>query len=325
LTWYRLSSSRVLQALADDKWRWENGELYYAFDGTVSYGDRNVIRKAVQDLQTRLGGNCVKFIEDESRYHVKVFNPPGDEYGSQANYGYLGWNPRYRQSQQGYQFLRLFGRNVRGSGTIQHEFLHALGLTHTHTRRDRDRYVKLFHNGREYHPAPNDPTYGNKPPLYYAETDFGLSYDYDSLMHYPEQSSAGITIKTTREADQRRIGQRRGPSEGDKQLIREMYKCGGTGAQGSHLGNRPPQPNRRSYHPSRPQPNNPYLDNTPPQPDRLVEGLFHILHNAHDATHNGFFPRRTPNQYRPRPNQNRLRPNGSQKGFLHHISGGLLR
>jgi hypothetical protein len=69
------------------------------------------------------------------------------------------------------------------NGIIQHEFLHALGFYHEHSRPDRDNYVTInlenVRDGYEYNFAKVSST----------EIDsLGSPYDYKSLMHYGEYS-----------------------------------------------------------------------------------------------------------------------------------------
>lgn len=69
------------------------------------------------------------------------------------------------------------GRGCLGSGTIIHEFLHALGFYHEQSRPDRDQYVRInlenVRSGQEHN--------------FKASTkinSFGVPYDLNSVMHY---------------------------------------------------------------------------------------------------------------------------------------------
>ena len=97
-------------------------------------------------------------------------------------------------------------------GTIEHEFLHALGLSHTQNRFDRDNYVQIvWQNVQGGRPNTNFWKHG---PYGYL----GLPYDYLSVMHYREADwgiNGGITIKTRDQRYQNYIGKSPGVSRGD--------------------------------------------------------------------------------------------------------------
>ena len=65
------------------------------------------------------------------------------------------------------------------TGTIQHEFMHALGFLHEHVRPDRDQHVDVFHD-----------RVVDKFKSQYAVmstndwAQHGSPYDYNSVMHY---------------------------------------------------------------------------------------------------------------------------------------------
>jgi hypothetical protein len=74
-------------------------------------------------------------------------------------------------------------------GTIQHEFLHALGFYHEQSRPDRDDYVTInlenVREGYEY----------NFAKVSYIDS-LGSPYDYKSVMHYGEYSFSANGEKT---------------------------------------------------------------------------------------------------------------------------------
>ena len=74
--------------------------------------------------------------------------------------------------------------------TIVHEFVHALGAFHVHSRSDRDKYVKVdFSNikkGKEH----NFKKHANCPT-------YGTPYDPMSLMHYEHYAFAIDRKKST--------------------------------------------------------------------------------------------------------------------------------
>ena len=63
-------------------------------------------------------------------------------------------------------------------------------------------------------------------------SDFGLPYDFHSVMHYgPYDFSKNEkrTIETVDPSKQDIIGKAEGVSEGDVMLLKRMYKCRGKG------------------------------------------------------------------------------------------------
>ena len=112
-------------------------------------------------------------------------------------------------------------------GTILHEFLHALGFKPERSHFDRDRYVTLIDDGSGT--CTNDNNYWKVSVQ--EGTDYGIGYDYCSIMHYSE-GSGGCKIKPKHNFECiinghriTEIGQRKGLSEKDIQGIKMRYKC----------------------------------------------------------------------------------------------------
>lgn len=115
---------------------------------------------------------------------------------------------------------------ARRDGTIEHEFLHALGISHTQMRWDRDSHVKIIERNIVKGAERNF-----KMKSKSTVTHFEFPYDYKSVMHYHGKAfskNGEKTIITIDPKKQKFIGQRRGVSELDIKLVRKMYNCGGT-------------------------------------------------------------------------------------------------
>ena len=106
---------------------------------------------------------------------------------------------------------------------IVHEFMHAIGFTHEHNRRDRDEYVKIhwenIPGGRNNH------NYDKKSRSY----SLGLPYDYYSIMHY-DQFIGGKKQFTPKKSYDRKgickkMGQICGMTTIDVEQINLLYKC----------------------------------------------------------------------------------------------------
>ncbi|XP_033235617.1 seminal metalloprotease 1 [Drosophila pseudoobscura] len=170
--------------------------------------DTDLIEKAMAAIASQ---TCVRFRRTRNAQEPQVVIQR-KEAGCWSYVGFLG-----RQQQ-----LLNLGERCMTSGTIQHEILHALGLFHTHCDPRRDQYVKI-------HPENLKPGYehnfrllgiGQDPQM----TDFGLGYDYESLMHYGEYafSRNGLpTIVPLRRGV--RIGQAKGLSAKDVRKLNRMY------------------------------------------------------------------------------------------------------
>lgn len=102
-----------------------------------------------------------------------------------------------------------------------HEFLHALGFYHMQSTYDRDDYVTIVRENIEPGLEYNFDKYNSS-----IVTDFGIKYDYNSVMHY---SPYGFSINgkpTIVPKDPlATIGQRVGLSRKDIEKLNRMYGC----------------------------------------------------------------------------------------------------
>merc|ERR1719222_1288735 len=158
--------------MLDSRYHWPNRILYYHLADWFSSRQRQQIETALWRLERKIGSNCVKFRRSNRWDAVQVRQ--GDGCGAQV--GYVG--SRY------YQQMSL-ARGCFRSGTIQHEFLHSLGIYHTQNRWDRDRYVDVL----SWKIIPRKKRNFYKQPKSEADS-FGLPYDYSSIMHYGGSSFA---------------------------------------------------------------------------------------------------------------------------------------
>ena len=93
--------------------KWPANVLYYQFDQSVSSNDRNYITESLELLQEQLG-QCIQFVLRDFGNLVLVKSVDGKGCGSWVGY------------QKGIQPLYLQRYGCMTTGTIQHEFLHAL-------------------------------------------------------------------------------------------------------------------------------------------------------------------------------------------------------
>uniref|UniRef100_A0A8B9ZGQ7 Metalloendopeptidase n=1 Tax=Anas platyrhynchos TaxID=8839 RepID=A0A8B9ZGQ7_ANAPL len=124
--------------------------------------------------------------------------------------------------QMGLQQLSI-GENCDRIGTIQHEFLHALGFWHEQSRSDRDDYVSIIwdriQSGKEH----NFNKYDDK-----TSDSLNVPYDYTSVMHYSQtafRNGTEPTIVTNIPDFMDVIGQRMDFSDYDLQKLNRLYNC----------------------------------------------------------------------------------------------------
>ncbi|CAG2055066.1 unnamed protein product [Timema podura] len=106
-------------------------------------------------------------------------------------------------------------------GTIVHEFLHALGFYHEQSSSDRDDYVTIvwanIQAGTENNFAKHSAS---------TVTNYGIGYDYDSVLHYgPFAFSINGEMTIVPHDPTAVLGQRVAMSEKDVLKLNTMYQC----------------------------------------------------------------------------------------------------
>nr|CAD7459695.1 unnamed protein product [Timema tahoe] len=138
---------------------------------------------------------------------------------------YLGAAVHWKESGYFVQDLNL-QPGVPGSGcfrhgTIVHEFLHALGFYHEQSSSDRDDYVTIvwanIQAGTENNFAKHSAS---------TVTNYGIGYDYDSVLHYgPFAFSVNGEMTIVPHDPTAVLGQRVAMSEKDVLKLNTMYQC----------------------------------------------------------------------------------------------------
>uniref|UniRef100_A0A0N4ZIU6 Metalloendopeptidase n=1 Tax=Parastrongyloides trichosuri TaxID=131310 RepID=A0A0N4ZIU6_PARTI len=208
----RKRSSLFLEGVPTSKWPITE-KIKYTFDATMDENNKATVRSAIKEIETK---TCVRFVYTATKpstphlYYIKYAS------GTFCGLSYIGRvlssNPIY---------LSFSCEN--SVGIAIHETLHALGLNHEQIRGDRDEYITV--NWENINPQQYD---------FFAVADskqftsYGVEYDYGSIMHYDQliASSNGkpsMTAKINPSMNQRMMGQRRGLSERDVEIIQKMF------------------------------------------------------------------------------------------------------
>ncbi|XP_074657175.1 high choriolytic enzyme 2-like [Tubulanus polymorphus] len=121
----------------------------------------------------------------------------------------------------GRQPLSLQENGCLRTGTIQHEFMHALGFTHEQCRSDRNRHITINYQNIKKGKSGNF--------VRRNTNNLQSDYNYASIMHYGRYAFSKNGRPTIVPNDPNaRIGLRIGVSRNDldTQRIRRFYNCG---------------------------------------------------------------------------------------------------
>merc|ERR1719222_1836629 len=210
---FGLPEGSILESsgVKNEAYRWPGGILNYEMSNAVSSEDKTLIRNTLSQLETKLD-SCIKFREADSGFRVIV----KAEGKCSSSVGYNG------NGIDGSQGMSLDVGCMHPS-VIEHEFYHAIGVWHTQSRTDRDDHVKInFENiidGDQHNFVKKSEN---------EVSEFGLPYDFESVMHYSDKSNSKNgkrTIETIDPSKQDIIGKATGVSEGDILLVKRMYGC----------------------------------------------------------------------------------------------------
>ncbi|XP_074593288.1 protein tolkin-like [Brevipalpus obovatus] len=192
---------------------WDYGVIPYEIESNFSGEHKALFKQAMRHWENY---TCIQFVErtpEHPNYIVFTERPCGccSFVGKRGN---------------GPQAISL-GKNCDKFGIVVHELGHVVGFWHEHTRPDRDKHVEIINNnimtGQEY----------NFNKLSDEEVNsLGLTYDFDSIMHYARNTFSKSTYLDTilPQDDVSRkkppeIGQRIRLSEGDISQTNLLYRC----------------------------------------------------------------------------------------------------
>ncbi|XP_028260103.1 meprin A subunit beta [Parambassis ranga] len=193
-------------SILGEKYRWPTTVPYYLED-SLEMNAKGVIMKAFDQYRLK---TCIDFTpwKGEKNY-ISVYKGTGCS--SPVGNRHVG---KQRLS---------IGNNCDRLGTVEHEFLHALGFWHEQSRADRDDYVTIMWDrikpGKEHNFKNYDDT---------LSSSLGVPYDYGSVMHYSKTSfniGSEPTIVTKIPQFMDVIGQRMGFSASDLTKLNSLYNC----------------------------------------------------------------------------------------------------
>ena len=171
--------------LVDKRYRWPERKvrggkkiptLLFKLAANFTSWERRFIKNVVSSLKRQFK-SCIRFKQlstSRSKRKFGFVNVYPGEKGCSATAGYRG------KSSGKTPKMSLKRNSCFKKGKILHEFLHALGVYHTQSRRDRDKYVTIYEKNIEKGKQRNFKI-ENKLKI----KSYGVPYDFLSIMHYP--------------------------------------------------------------------------------------------------------------------------------------------
>jgi hypothetical protein len=198
---------------------WPNGKVVFCFDPDLYQQSKDAFLLAINNVQTQVP--CLSFEETEvdKSTGLCATAPAILVQSSQPGcWSYVGaiTNIADRHLQR----VNL-GRGCETPGFTMHQLGHALGLVHTYTRMDRDKFIEIHKENVDERKV-NDlfPKNDVKP--------LSEAFDFFSIMMPGIRSfskNGNFSITTTNPLLQKFMGQRMGFSHGDIDLLGSIYQC----------------------------------------------------------------------------------------------------
>lgn len=192
---------------------------------------KGIIPYVMEDNFEGLGNNVHSAIKEWMDNTCIVFTPRGSAKSKEAGHSHYitisgGGN---KACQSGFGFTKSYhvcnlavASGCAYHAMALHELGHSIGLAHEQQRPDRDSYLKVMKENIKVKMMPNFAVSNDVK-------DFGISYDYCSIMHYGPYSYAKSLAKmvyVTKDPDYAlSIGGAKHLSFGDIKVVNLMYNC----------------------------------------------------------------------------------------------------
>lgn len=200
---------RARNGLISKSRRWPNKTVLYKIGPEFDSARQSRILDAIKILESK---SCLRFKEATAsdKYYINI---TGTSTGCHSQ---VGFHEKVRRMNLEMHPLDTGCFRV---GSILHEFLHTLGFYHQQSASDREGYVKIIEENIQ--PGMED--------NFQQQSDtenFGIPYDYDSVLHYSSLAFSKNGKKTIVTLDPKaEIGQRQGLSVKDIDKLNIMYLC----------------------------------------------------------------------------------------------------
>jgi len=220
---------------------WPNKLVPYIIDENFNDTDRKIIAWSIKQLEDN---SCVKWREKEADDKSWVIIEKTEEYKCEGSIG----------KALGAKHYLILGPPCVRKVVVLHEMMHILGFEHEHLRPDRDKYIKIDWTNIRLGDSPaywraswNDSSnlpscskegqeqstadFSNCVSSKTLE-DYGLEYDFESIMHYGDKDFAVDRKKPTfvkrNTSDNTKIGGDK-LSKLDKERLKKAYGCDSCG------------------------------------------------------------------------------------------------
>ncbi|XP_042603297.1 LOW QUALITY PROTEIN: meprin A subunit beta-like [Cyprinus carpio] len=192
--------------ILDEKYRWPT-TVPFVLDSSLEINAKGVILRAFEQFRLK---TCIDF-KPWSREPNYIFVFKG-----------RGCYSKVGNRRMGKQNLSI-GAGCDSLGTVEHEFLHALGFWHEQSRSDRDDYVTIVWDQIKKGYKHNFNLHNEN-----ESSSLDVPYDYGSVMHYSKTSFSKdreptIVTKIPEFLDV--IGQRMEFSDSDLLKLNRLYNC----------------------------------------------------------------------------------------------------